>query len=436
LSGVKGKRVVLTTIGSLGDLHPYLAIGLGLKARGAEAVVATGECYRRKVEALGLGFRPLRPDSSFVTDPDTMRRIMHFRWGTIRVLRELLIPRIRESYEDTLAAVDGGADLLVSHTITFATRLVAEKKGIRWASVQVTPLGFGSAFDLSALPGFPDLSNRLRFLGPNFWGPLKVFLTRATRLWARPISRLRSEIGLPPAKDNPLVDGHSPALVLALFSKLLADKQPDWPPQTVQTGFPLYDQDGGAGMPAELARFLDEGPPPIVFTLSVTAAMVGGAFFENSIAAAKRLGRRAVLVVGKDIPSRPPSVPDGMIAVDYAPFSELFPRASVIVHAGGVGTSGLAMRSGRPMLVVPFAHDQPDNAFRLARLGVARTISRQNYTSARVAVELGRLLDDPAFSRRASEVGDQVRQEDGVRAACDALEALFQDASTPAAVGD
>jgi UDP:flavonoid glycosyltransferase YjiC (YdhE family) len=88
------------------------------------------------------------------------------------------------------------------------------------------------------------------------------------------------------------------------------------------------------------------------------------------------------------------------------------------------------------MLVVPFAHDQPDNAFRLARLGVARTISRQNYTSARVADELGRLLDDPAFSRRASEVGDQVRQEDGVRAACDALEALFQDASTPAAVGD
>jgi UDP:flavonoid glycosyltransferase YjiC (YdhE family) len=247
---------------------------------------------------------------------------------------------------------------------------------------------------------------------------------------------LRSEIGLPPAKDNPLVDGHSPALVLALFSKLLADKQPDWPPQTVQTGFPLYDQDGGAGMPAELARFLDEGPPPIVFTLSVTAAMVGGAFFENSIAAAKRLGRRAVLVVGKDIPSRPPSVPDGMIAVDYAPFSELFPRASVIVHAGGVGTSGLAMRSGRPMLVVPFAHDQPDNAFRLARLGVARTISRQNYTSARVAAELGRLLAEPAFSLRASEVGDQVRQEDGVRAACDALEALLQDARVPEAVSD
>ena len=225
----KGKRIVLTTFGSLGDLHPYVAIALGLKARGHEPVVATGECYRRKVEALGLGFRAVRPDAAIVSDRAAMRRFMSWRWGTFRVLRDYILPSIHESYNDTLAAVEGGADLLVSHPITFAARLVAQNTGIPWVSTQISPLGLFSAFDPPSLPGFPDFSNRLRFLGPRFWGPLGRSLKVATRSWARPIDRLRSEIGLPAIADNPLVDGHSPALVLALFSRLLAEKQPDWP---------------------------------------------------------------------------------------------------------------------------------------------------------------------------------------------------------------
>jgi UDP:flavonoid glycosyltransferase YjiC (YdhE family) len=212
---------------------------------------------------------------------------------------------------------------------------------------------------------------------------------------------------------------------LALFSKLLADKQTDWPPQTIHTGFPVYDQDGAAGLPPDLAQFLNDGPAPIVFTLGVSAAMVAGSFFEQSVAAAMKLRRRAVLIVGKGDCSLPASLPDGVVAFAYAPYSELFPKAAVVVHAGGIGTSGLAMRSGRPMLVVPYAHDQPDNAARLTRLGVARTIAGHRTTSARLVIELGRLLEDPAFSRRALEVGQQIRQEDGARAACDALETLL-----------
>ena len=411
------RRIVLTTFGSLGDLHPYIAIALGLQNRGHEAVIATGGYYRQKIEALGLGFRPLRPDSDFVSDPDVMRRFMDLRWGTIRVLRELLLPALRDSYEDTLAAAEG-ADLLVCHPLTFATRLVAEKTGIPWASTMITPLGFGSAYDPPMLPGAPVLSKRLRFLGPAFWKPLGRFLKWVTCSWAKPWYRLRAEVGLPPTQGNPLVDGHSPVLHLALFSKRLADKQPDWPPQTVLTGFPLFD--GGGGLPPGLARFLDDGPPPIVFTLGMSAAMVAGPFFSHSVTAAKLLGHRAVLIL-KDPRNRPPDLPDGVAAFDYAPFSELFPRAAVIVHPGGIGTTGLAMRSGRPTLVVPYAHDQPDNAQRLTHLGIARTVLPRRYTGARAAAELRHLLDKPAYSQRASAIGADVRQEDGVRAACDAL---------------
>ncbi len=149
-------------------------------------------------------------------------------------------------------------------------------------------------------------------------------------------------------------------------------------------------------------------------------------FFVHSVTAAKRLGCRAVIIVGKNAHHRPASLPDGVIACDYAPFSELLPRAAVIVHAGGVGTTGLAMRSGRPMLVVPYAHDQFDNAARVARVGVARTIPRRRYTPTRVAAELRHVLDNPEFTLRASAIGEKVRREDGVRAACDALEGLLR----------
>src|SRR5262249_9517731 len=208
----------------------------------------------------------------------------------------------------------------------------------------------------------------------------------------------------------------------------------DWARQAVISGFPFYDRDGRAGMPTELVHFLDAGPPPLVFTLGSSAVVDAGPFYEHSAAAARLLGRRAVLLVGKNPRNRPASLPDGVVAFAYAPFSELFPRAAAIVHQGGVGATAQAMRSGRPRLVMPYAHDQPDNAERVTRLGVARTIARQRYTPARAAAELRHLLDKPVYRQRASAVGEQVRQEDGVRAACDALTGLLP-AARPAEVG-
>jgi rhamnosyltransferase subunit B len=154
-----------------------------------------------------------------------------------------------------------------------------------------------------------------------------------------------------------------------------------------------------------------------------SAVTVAGRFYEESIVAARALGRRAVLV-GKRISTEQVALPEGVISCDYAPFSQLFPRTVAVVHAGGIGTTGLAMRAGRPMLVVPFAHDQPDNAERLRRLGVVCTISGSRYTASRAVPELRQLLDDSSYSQRALEVNGRMRDEDGVRVACDALEAM------------
>jgi rhamnosyltransferase subunit B len=295
-----------------------------------------------------------------------------------------------------------------------------------WVSAMHIPTGFFSAYDPPLIPGFPGVSKRLRSLGPNFWGPLGRSLNWVTKGFARPWHRLRKEIGLPPARGfNPLTESHSPVLHLALFSKWLADKQPDWPSQTVVTGFPWFDADGDAELPPNLAHFLDDGEPPLVFTLGTAVVADAGQFYHYSAAVAKLLGRRAVLLV-KNPRVLLPQLAEGVVAFDYAPFSLLFPRAAAIVHHGGIGTTGQAMRSGRPSLIMPCAWDQPDNAERAVRLGIARTIARNRYEPHRVAAELRRLLEDPTYSRRAAEIATKVRQEEGVKSACDAIESLFQ----------
>ncbi|HWB08119.1 MAG TPA: nucleotide disphospho-sugar-binding domain-containing protein [Pirellulales bacterium] len=416
-------RVVITTFGSLGDLHPYLAIGLELTRRGHEAIVATAECYRDYVVSRGLGFRAVRPDCDWLNDPERLRRFMHLRFGLIRLVRELVFPVLRESYDDLLDVVDG-ADLLVSQA-PLAARLVAEKTGIKWASTIHIPLFFFSACDQPLLPLAPLACRNLRFLGPSVWRPMFQISKRATRVIARPWYALRGELGLPRASGiNCLGDSHSPTLVLALFSKLLSEKQPDWPDQSLVTGFPFYDGGRGGALPADLAGFLESGPPPIVFTLGTAVSTAAGTFFQSSAAAARRLGRRAVLVVTQPR-NRPTELPDGVMAVDYAPFTELFARAAAIVHHGGIGTTGLAMRAGRPTLVVPHSWDQPDNADRVRRLGVARVLSPRQYTPDRAAHELSKLLEDESYSAHAHRVADQMRHEDGVTTACDELEKLL-----------
>ena len=333
---------------------------------------------------------------------------------------------LRESYDDTLAAAEG-TDLLVSNMAAYATGIVAEKKGMPWVSAMHIPTGIFSAYDPPLIPGFPGFSKRLRFLGPKFWGPFGRSLNSVMSVLGRRWHLFRKEVGLARARGfNPLTESYSPVLHLALFSKWLADKQRDWPAQTIVTGFPWFDADGDAGLPRKLARFLDDGEPPLVFTLGTAVVANAGPFYHHSVAAAKLMGRRAVLLV-KNPRVLLPELPEGVVALEYAPFSLLFPRAAAIVHHGGIGTTAQAMRSGRPSLVMPCAWDQPDNAERAARLGIARTIARNRYDPQRVAAELRLLLEDPAYSQRASEMATRVRQEEGVKAACDAIESLFRN---------
>jgi UDP:flavonoid glycosyltransferase YjiC (YdhE family) len=416
------KRIVLATFGSLGDLHPYIAISRELARRGHRPVIATFEEFRENVEAAGVGFAPMRPDMTrFGDKAAVMERLIDPWRGPEFLVRGMFMPYLRESYED-LERTCRDADLLVTHPLALTGPLLAQKLGLRWASSGLSPMTMFSAIDPSLFPAAAWLLG-VRKLGvaPYRW----IFnLPRAVvRRWEAPLRELRSELGLPATNAIAQLEGQfSPRLHLALFSGVLAAPQADWPSATVVCGFPRYD-----GAPAnsrtreELESFLAAGEPPIVFGLGSSAVMVAGEFWRAAMAAAKALGRRALLLTGSPPEALGP-VPSTVKAFEYLPYSMVFPRSLAVVHSGGIGTLAQALAAGRPQLIVPVAFDQPDNARRTVALGIARSVPFRHATADTMTRELAKLLAESSHAVHARAVGRDVAAEDAARTAADALE--------------
>ena len=421
-------RIVLSNIGTFGDINPLIAIALELKRRGHQPVMAVPAVYGPKIVPLGIEFHPVRPD----LDPKNTllaEMVYDVRKGTERGLREFLFPALRQTYDDLTAAatIPTRADLLLVGELNYAGPIVAEVTGIPWASYVLAPLSFFSAYDPPVLPMYPRLARADKTI-PGMGHAIRRLARLVSRKWPQPIYDLRRELDLERG-PNPLFDAkHSPDLVLALFSRVLGQEQPDWPTNTTITGFCFYDSDAGnATLPLHLEKFLASGSAPLVFTLGSAAVLAAGKFYEFGARAAELLQMRAVLLIGSDERNRPRNpLPDSICVAEYAPYSALFERAAAVIHQGGVGTTAQCLRAGKPMLIMPYSHDQPDNARRMRRLKVARIIQKGNFTPRRVAAKLRLLLENPIYARRAQQVALRLRGEDGVKEACDALERLVQ----------
>src|SRR4051794_2226520 len=149
------KHVVIATIGSLGDLHPCLAIGQELARRGFRVTIASTPYYRRRVEALGFAFHPIRPDWD-PTDPRLIASCADLKRGLEVLYREMILPELKGTYQDLLA-ITKGADALVAGEVVYAAPLVAEKLGVPWVSIILSPLSFFSSIDPSVTPNAPQL---------------------------------------------------------------------------------------------------------------------------------------------------------------------------------------------------------------------------------------------------------------------------------------
>lgn len=425
-------KIVLATFGSLGDLHPFMALALRLRDAGHDTVVAGMEEYRSKVEAEGLEFASVRPSLTEIGRDmglDAKAAMARIVARDDVIFRELIFPYVRQAFEDNRRALEG-ADLLVSSNFAYGARIAAELRGVASVTAVLQPAGFLSVFDPPMGPR--PVGNRIMAaLSPAARAGLKGLVKALVNRWGAPLHALRHELGLPPMRDV-VFDGQFAGArrALGLYSPLLGKVQPDFPPGSRVTGFCVYDSEHGGGRAPtpELERFLANGRPPIVVSLGSTAVLVGESVYRHSLAAARALGERAVLLVGVDALDRWRSEtgPDVFVS-SYEPHSALFPRAAVVIHHGGAGTTGQALRAGVPQLIAPFMADQPDNAARVVRLGAARTLPHDRFTAERAAPHLQTLLREPAYAEAARRAAVAIAAEDGPGAAAAAIEDVLRE---------
>ncbi|MEZ2348343.1 glycosyltransferase [Terriglobus sp. RCC_193] len=415
-----GKRIVIASFGSLGDLHPFLALAQELRNRGHHPVIATTPFYKERIQALGFEVQSLGPPVS-PQDPELMHRLMRTVRGPEYLFRKMFLPHLPEMYAE-LERICSGADLLIAGEVVLPAPILAEKTGIPWVSVLLSPISLLSAHDPSVLPGFPFLS-LTRSWPLMFQKALLKLPALAFRRWSTPLREFRKSLGLPDDSEALRTGKLKANLVLATFSPQFAQPQPDWPANTLQTGFAHYEQESlpeHDEVQQRMEEFLQAGTPPIVFTLGSAAVHAPGNFFWMSARAAHRLRMRAILVGDPRGLSAP-----NILTVPYADYRKLFPHAAIIVHQGGIGTTAEALRSGRPQVVVPFNFDQPDNAARIVRLGVGLKHERRMWRDRQAHYSLLRLLRDNSFAERAALIGEILRKEDGTANAVHAIEQLM-----------
>jgi UDP:flavonoid glycosyltransferase YjiC (YdhE family) len=188
-------------------------------------------------------------------------------------------------------------------------------------------------------------------------------------------------------------------------------------PALTQTGFAILGDDMVPPLTGEIETFLREGPPPVIFTPG-SFMRDAGAFFRESLAACDRLGLRAIFLT----PYReqiPQSLPAHVRHFSYAPLQRLAPRAAALVHHGGIGTLAQGLKAGIPQLVMPLFFDQPDNAARLAALGVGASLTPQSWRSDTVAEKLQALLQSDVVKHKCARAAAQFAKDDAVEQSCD-----------------
>ncbi len=413
-------RVILTGLGSAGDVLPAVGIGRRLMQRGHEVVLIASDHFRPLAERSDLDFVGLGSDADYrriIQDPSVFDR----RRGLETVLRYTL-QQLDTVYAAVQRSIVPGRTVVGAHVLDFASRMLQEQGEVPVATLLLSPALLRSQYQLPILRGTRDYSRWPRWTKRLFWSAIDRLVI--DRIVSPDLNRIRARHGLAPIRRP--FNGWilSPRLTVGLFPDWFAPPQPDWPAQVRLTSFPLFD--AAEPVPVQLDEFLAAGSPPVVATFG-TAQSRGATQFDAAIRACQRLGRRGVML--SQFGQVPGSLPPGIIHVPFAPLTQLLPRSAALVHHGGIGTTAAALAAGVPQLVLPLSHDQPDNGMRVRRLGAGDVLVAADGSSAstlaeQLASRLDRLLSAQVVVRRCAELAQRLRLVDGIGLTCDLLESV------------
>ncbi len=419
----RAMNVLLASLGTAGDIHPFLAIGRYLRANGHRAELLSNPVFAPLALRAGLDFTPVGEAAHFHA---TFTH--HYVWHPLNGFGVMWRYLTRPAMPAALARLEAAARepdtvVLYSPFLMPAPRIVQESRGLRAVSAWTAP---------QMLPRFaPPLWLAGRHIGaevsPADTREAVFALDRSKMqpLVLPDVEPARSVRGLPALGERSIFLEwiHSPLLSVALFPEYFASATPEWPRPHIHAGFPFHDDDAREGLSHVLTDFLDSGDAAVVFTVG-TAMHDAAAFFADAVDASTALGLRALLLT-QDAAQLPATLPPGVLHVDYAPFSLLLPRVRAVVHHGGVGTLAQAIRAGVPQLVLPQAYDQFDNASRLEALGVARVLfPREDGSRGSLHDALASLLADTGITRACAALAARAAGEHPLERIRLALESL------------
>ena len=294
------KKIILSTLGSHGDIHPFIALGKALKSRGYAPVLATTDLYRDMAEREGLAFFAVRPrqDDILQSLGLTIEQLARKTMADDTYLIRLIQTSLAASYQDLLPIVEN-ADLVLTHRIAYAAKCAAEKCAVPHIDIALSPLLLFSDHD-PPLGGPAPFARNPSPLGRAWNRNLFSLIKALARPYCRQALRFRAEIGLPANGDVPFLQDSVARAAFGLFSPLLAAAQPDFPADAAIVGSTFHDGGASAPLDTELEDFLAAGEPPLVMTLGSFAALDGAEILRGGMAAARRLHRRVVVIAGRE----------------------------------------------------------------------------------------------------------------------------------------
>jgi sterol 3beta-glucosyltransferase len=405
-------HVTILTVGSRGDVQPYLALAGGLRQAGYQVRVATHQPFQTEIHQRGLEFRPVEGNPRQLLESEAglawLEAGRNPLAGTRRLI-ELARPHVARLLADAVAACRD-TDAIIYAPLGMAGYHLAQQQRVPSILAALVPLTPTRAFPAAGAPPWPlggayNLVTHLiaEQLG---WQPFR----RQLNHWRR------QTLGLPPVgllgpgrhqrrHREPVLYGYSPSVV---------PKPPDWGSHLHVTGYWFTDPDPAWQPPPVLARFLQAGAPPVYVGFGSMTDRDPAGLARTAVAALRRAGCRGVLARGWAALASTTQDED-LLLVDETPHDWLFSRMAAVVHHGGAGTTHTGLRAGMPNVVVPFFTDQPFWARRVADLGVGPPpIPRQMLTVDRLAAAIHTAVSDPAMRARAAALGRRIQLEDGV----------------------
>jgi sterol 3beta-glucosyltransferase len=405
------KRFALLTYGSRGDVEPFVGLGVALQRAGHVVRLAAPRPFAGLARDRGLAFVPIE------SDPDQLALALTDRAGLswprmIGRMIQHVLPLAASAFRSAMEAADGADVIVHSFMMTDAGHTLAVRQGIPEVSAQLFPVFLPTA----AFPGVaaPDLP-----LGPLYRLATHKLNTAVFKYGGRLLyRRVRSQnMDLPEVAAWPFDGASADELpILFAYSPHVLPPPREWPLNATVTGYWILPLPDGWAAPKDLEDFLDAGPPPVYFGVGSMRTERMEALAMAAVEGIMAAGQRGILSVP---PGSVESLPrDRIRVVEGVPHTWLLPRMSLVIHHGGAGTTGAALRAGIPSVATPYTADQAFWARRIQGLGVGPApVPAHRLTPRRIAAMIDDALKDKAMGQRAAELGRLVRGEDGVAAA-------------------